>query len=120
MNLAFATPDSARVSRTRAMAAVLGYSLAFAASFTRAKTIRPRSPRAGTGESFAGVVTSTRASLRRTVRDPFEDFYAQFFWVLPQPAREIRQTLQSLALASLSMKRVTSLRNQHVVERAPI
>ena len=44
----------------------------------------------------AVVNINTERVVRRTVRDPFEDFYAQFFGYNRARPREIRQTLQSL------------------------
>jgi len=57
--------------------------------------------------------------VRRTVRDPVEDFYAQFFGynrrVRP---REVRQTLQSLGSGFIIDSEGYIVTNQHVVERA--
>src|SRR5215467_154722 len=44
----------------------------------------------------AVVNINTERVVRRTVRDPFEDFYAEFFGYDRVRPREIRQTLQSL------------------------
>jgi serine protease Do len=44
----------------------------------------------------AVVNINTERVVKRTVRDPFEDFYAQFFGYYRSQPREIRQTLQSL------------------------
>src|SRR6184192_3000637 len=44
----------------------------------------------------AVVNINTERVVRRTVQDPFEDFYAQFFGYDRARPREIRQTLQSL------------------------
>jgi len=44
----------------------------------------------------AVVNINSERVVRRTVRDPFEDFYAQFFGSNRVRPREIRQTLQSL------------------------
>ena len=97
MNLAFATPDSARVSRTRAMAAVLGYSLAFAASSLAQSDPAAEPAVLVLAKVLPAVVNiNTERVVRRTVRDPFEDLYAQFFGYYRSRPREIRQTLQSL------------------------
>jgi len=44
----------------------------------------------------AVVNINTERVVRRQVRDPFDDFAAQFFGVYRNRPREIRQTLQSL------------------------
>jgi serine protease Do len=56
--------------------------------------------------------------VRRTVRDPFEDFYAQFFGYNRVRPREIRQTLQSLGSGFIIDPAGYIVTNQHVVERA--
>src|SRR5204863_650199 len=44
----------------------------------------------------AVVNINTERVIRRAVRDPIDDFYAQFFGTYRSRPREIRQTLQSL------------------------
>ena len=56
--------------------------------------------------------------VRRTVRDPVEDFYAQFFGHNRVRPREIRQTLQSLGSGFIIDPAGHIITNQHVVERA--
>jgi S1-C subfamily serine protease len=56
--------------------------------------------------------------VRRQVRDPFEDFAAQFFGNYRSRPREIRQTLQSLGSGFLIDSAGYIVTNQHVVERA--
>src|SRR6201993_2689379 len=56
--------------------------------------------------------------VRRTVRDPFEDFYAQFFGYNRIRPRQIRQTLQSLGSGFIIDPGGYIVTNQHVVERA--
>ncbi len=46
----------------------------------------------------AVVNINTERVIRRSVRDPIEDFYAQFFGYYRGKPREIRQTLQSSGL----------------------
>ena len=66
----------------------------------------------------AVVNINTERVVRRTVRDPFEDFYAQFFGYYRSRPREIRQTLQSLGSGFMVDPAGYIVTNQHVVERA--
>ena len=66
----------------------------------------------------AVVNINTERVVRRTVRDPFEDFYAQFFGYDRVRPREIRQTLQSLGSGFIIDPAGYIITNQHVVERA--
>jgi serine protease Do len=66
----------------------------------------------------AVVNINTERVVRRTVRDPFEDFYAQFFGHNRVRPREIRQTLQSLGSGFIIDPAGYIVTNQHVVERA--
>jgi serine protease Do len=66
----------------------------------------------------AVVNINTERVVRRTVRDPFEDFYAQFFGYNRVRPREIRQTLQSLGSGCIIDPAGYIVTNQHVVERA--
>jgi serine protease Do len=66
----------------------------------------------------AVVNINTERVVRRTVRDPFEDFYAQFFGYNRIRPREIRQTLQSLGSGFIIDPAGYIITNQHVVERA--
>jgi serine protease Do len=66
----------------------------------------------------AVVNINTERVVKRTVRDPFEDFYAQFFGYNRVRPREIRQTLQSLGSGFIIDPGGHIVTNQHVVERA--
>jgi serine protease Do len=66
----------------------------------------------------AVVNINTERVVRRTVRDPLEDFYAQFFGYDRVRPRQIRQTLQSLGSGFIIDSAGYIVTNQHVVERA--
>src|SRR5881227_539839 len=66
----------------------------------------------------AVVNINTERVIRRSVRDPIEDFYAQFFGYYRGRPREIRQTLQSLGSGFIVDPSGYIVTNQHVVERA--
>src|SRR6266571_3554437 len=64
------------------------------------------------------VNINTERVVRRTVRDPFEDFYAQFFGYNRARPRQVRQTLQSLGSGFIIDPAGYIVTNKHVVERA--
>jgi serine protease Do len=66
----------------------------------------------------AVVNINTERVVRKTVRDPFEDVYAQFFGYNRVRPRQIRQTLQSLGSGFIIDPAGYIVTNQHVVERA--
>src|SRR5438094_1812583 len=71
------------------------------------------------GKVLAAVVNiNTERVVRRTVRDPFEDFYAQFFGYNRARPRQVRQTLQSLGSGFIIDPAGYIVTNKHVVERA--
>src|SRR5262245_43185838 len=66
----------------------------------------------------AVVNINTERVVRRTVRDPVDDFYTQFFGYNRLRPREVRQTLQSLGSGFIIDPSGYIVTNQHVVERA--
>ena len=77
-------------------------------SFTQADPAAEPSVLAVAKALPAVVNINTERVVRRTVRDPVEDFYAEFFGNYRSRPREIRQTLQSLGSGSLSIRPDTS------------
>ncbi len=66
----------------------------------------------------AVVNINTEAIVRRTVRDPMDALYSEFFGGLMRPPRTIRQKVQSLGSGFFIDDKGTIITNAHVVERA--
>jgi len=66
----------------------------------------------------AVVNINTERVVRRTVRDPVNELYSQFFGYNRFRPREVRQTLQSLGSGFIIDPAGYIVTNQHVVERA--
>ena len=114
----FAKVESTTFGGVRALVAVV---LIFATStslFAQADPASEPSVLAVAKVLPAVVNINTERVVRRTVRDPVEDFYAQFFGYDRVRPRQIRQTLQSLGSGFIIDPAGYIITNQHVVERA--
>jgi serine protease Do len=112
-------PALPRRSRSRAVMAGLMCSILFAC-FVHAQSDPASEPAVlAVAKVLPAVVNiNTERVVRRQVRDPFEDFAAQFFGNYRVRPREMRQTLQSLGSGFLVDPAGYIVTNQHVVERA--
>ncbi len=120
MKVASTTPGRARVTciRERVLAVALGVVAACTSCFAQADPASEPAVLAVAKVLPAVVNINTERVVRRTVRDPFEDFYAQFFGYNHVRPRQIRQTLQSLGSGFIIDPTGYIVTNQHVVERA--
>jgi serine protease Do len=111
---AHALPKNAR----RALVAALSIFAASNSCFAQADPASEPAVLAVAKVLPAVVNINTERVVKRTVRDPFEDFYAQFFGSNRIRPRQIRQTLQSLGSGFVIDPEGHIVTNQHVVERA--
>ncbi len=114
------TPGRAHVTRIpeRVLPVALGVVAACTSCFAQADPASEPAVLAVAKVLPAVVNINTERVVRRTVRDPFEDFYAQFFGYNRVRPRQIRQTLQSLGSGFIIDPTGYIVTNQHVVERA--
>jgi serine protease Do len=120
MKVASTTPGRARVTciPERVLPVALGILAACTSCFAQADPASEPAVLAVAKVLPAVVNINSERVVRRTVRDPFEDFYAQFFGYNRVRPRQIRQTLQSLGSGFIIDPTGYIVTNQHVVERA--
>src|SRR5215216_1076902 len=117
MSVLLQTPRSARCL----LGPLIGVALVLAGSTFCFAQVDPASEPAvlAVAKVLPAVVNiNTERVVRRTVRDPVDDFYAQFFGYNRFRPREVRQTLQSLGSGFIIDPAGYIVTNQHVVERA--
>src|SRR6184192_4038343 len=120
MKVASTTPGRAHVTRIpeRVLPVALGVVAACTSCFAQADPASEPAVLAVAKVLPAVVNINTERMVKRTVRDPFEDFYAQFFGYNRVRPRQVRQTLQSLGSGFIIDPAGYIVTNKHVVERA--
>src|SRR5213594_2547695 len=120
MKVASTTPGRARVTciRERVLVVALGILAACTSLLAQADPASEPGVLAVAKVLPAVVNINTERVVRSTVRDPFEDFYAQFFGYNRVRPRQVRQTLQSLGSGFIIDPAGYIVTNKHVVERA--